>query len=118
MERFDTAEHYYSTLFHEMTHATGHFSRLNRPTLANLCAFGDTNYSKEELVAEMGAAMLCGATGIANAALTLNSAAYLNSWLGVLRGDKTLVVRAAAQAQRAADFILGKFISETETEAV
>ena len=105
---FDSPAFYYSTLFHELAHATGHVSRLNRPTLADAQPFGSESYSKEELVAEMSAAMLCGATGIENAALTLNSASYLRHWIDVLRGDARLVVSAASQAQRAADFILGK----------
>ena len=103
---FESAESYYSTLFHELTHSTGHESRLHRPTLTDLCPFGSTNYSKEELVAEMGAAFLCGHTGIANTTVE-NSAAYIGSWLTRLRSDVTLVVQAASQAQKAVDFILG-----------
>ena len=61
---FDAPECYYSTLFHELTHSTGHARRLNRATLADACVFGSTNYSKEELVAEMGAAYLCAIAGI------------------------------------------------------
>jgi antirestriction protein ArdC len=87
-----------------MTHATGHRSRLNRSTLTDLCLFGDPTYAKEELVAEMGAAYLCGVCGIANATIA-NSAAYLQGWMQVLRHDATLLVQAAAQAQRAADYI-------------
>jgi antirestriction protein ArdC len=102
---FQQPEAYYSTLFHELTHSTGHVSRLNRPTLVDLCPFGSTNYSKEELVAEMGAAFLCGHTGISNTTID-NSAAYIASWLTRLQQDVTLVVHAAAQAQKAVDFIL------------
>src|SRR5262249_12704260 len=57
---FSQPERYYSTLYHELTHSTGHPSRLHRDTLKDACRFGSTNYSKEELVAEMGAAFLCG----------------------------------------------------------
>jgi antirestriction protein ArdC len=102
---FPKLEHYYSVLFHELTHSTGHRSRLNRDTLNDLLAFGDTNYSKEELVAEMGAAYLCRVAGIANETLD-NSAAYIQGWLGKLRTDKRLLIHAAAQAQKAADWIL------------
>ena len=102
---FAKAEHYYSVLFHELTHSTGHASRLDRVTLRDLLAFGDTNYSKEELCAEMGAAYLCGIAGIENETVN-NSAAYIQGWLSKLRNDKKLLVQAAAQAQRAADFIL------------
>jgi antirestriction protein ArdC len=105
-ETFDGAEEYYSTMFHEFTHSTGHESRLNRPGIVETHFFGDEIYSKEELVAEMGAAMLCGTLGIENKTIK-NSASYIQSWLGKLRDDKKLVVHAAAAAQKAADFILG-----------
>ncbi len=104
---FSKAEHYYSVLFHELTHSTGHASRLERTTLRDLLAFGDTNYSKEELCAEMGAAYLCGVAGIVNETVN-NSAAYIHGWLSKLRNDKKVLIQAAAQAQKAADFILGK----------
>src|SRR5262249_5466121 len=77
---FPKSEHYYSVLFHELTHSTGHQSRLDRATLRDLLAFGDTNYGKEEMVAEMGAAYLCGVAGIANETVN-NSAAYIQGWL-------------------------------------
>jgi len=101
---FHCPEAYYTILFHELTHAVGHPSRLNRKTLTDLCLFGSPTYAKEELVAEMGAAYLGGVCGIANATIA-NSAAYLQSWIQVLRHDATLLVQAAAQAQRAADYI-------------
>jgi antirestriction protein ArdC len=104
---FPETEHYYSVLFHELTHSTGHMSRLDRPTLKDMLAFGDTNYSKEELVAEMGAAYLCGMAGIGNETVE-NSAAYIQGWLGKLRNDKKLLIQAAAQAQKAAEYILGQ----------
>lgn len=106
-EVFDGPEEYYSTLFHEFTHSTGHKSRLNRPGITDTHYFGDEVYSKEELVAEMGAAMLCGVVGIENKTIR-NSASYIRSWLDKLRDDKKLVVHAAAAAQKAADFIQGK----------
>ncbi len=101
---FQSPEAYDATLFHELVHATGHTSRLNRVTLTDLCLFGDPTYAKEELVAEMGAAYLCGVCGIAHATID-TSAAYLRSWMAVLRHDPTMLVQAAAQAQRAADYI-------------
>ena len=103
-ETFKNDESYYSTLFHELAHATGHESRLNRATLTDMAPFGTSNYSREELVAEMTASMLCGETGIINQTIQ-NSAAYIQGWLGKLRGDSRLVVQAAAQAQKAADCI-------------
>ena len=105
-ERFERAEGYYATLFHELVHATGHESRLNRSSLTEKSGFGSNPYCKEELIAEMGAAFLCGQAEIAERTIE-NSAAYLHGWLEQLRSDKTLIVQAAAQAQKAADFILG-----------
>jgi len=104
---FESPEEYYSTAFHELAHSTGHTSRLDRPSLTDMAPFGTCNYSREELVAEMTAAMLCGVTGIVNRTID-QSAAYVQGWLRKLRGDKRLVVQAAAQAQKAADFIQGQ----------
>jgi len=101
---FESTKAYYAILFHELVHSSGHRSRLNRATLTDLCLFGDPTYAKEELVAEMGASYLSGVCGIAPVTLD-NSAAYLQSWMQVLRHDTTLLVHAAAQAQRAADYI-------------
>ena len=111
---FPKVEHYYSVLFQELTHSTGHWQRLHRQTFTDLCPFGSTNYSKEELVAEMGAAFLCGVAGIANETVD-NSAAYIQSWLTKLRNDTRLIILAAAQAQKAADYILGKDAEKAET---
>jgi len=114
---FRSAEAYYATLFHELGHATGHPRRLDRPTLRDLCPFGSTNYSQEELVAEMAAAFLAGEAGIAPAVLEA-SAGYLAGWLRALADDRRLVVVAAAQAQRGADFILARRAdAEVETPA-
>ena len=103
---FNSAEEYYSTLFHELAHSTGHQSRIGREGIEQLNTFGSESYSKEELVAEMGAAMLCGVTGIAPTTIS-NSAAYLNSWIERLRGDSQLIISAASAAQKAADYIQG-----------
>lgn len=103
-ETFSRGQEYYSTLFHELVHSTGHESRLGR--LQNsVSGFGSTSYAKEELVAEMGAAYLCGLAGIENVTLE-NSAAYIASWLQRLRDDRKLVISAAAQANKAVDFII------------
>ena len=104
-ERFDTENHFYTTLYHEAIHASGSKTRLNRHTLTESDGFGADLYSKEELIAEMGAAFLCGHAGIE--ATMQNSAAYIQHWLAALQNDKKLIVQAAAQAQKAADFILG-----------
>ncbi len=105
-ESFDTPENYYSTLFHELTHSTGHESRLNRKGITDPVRFGSHSYSKEELIAEMGAAFLSGHCGIEDRILG-NSAAYINGWLGRLKNDPKLVVMAAAKAQKSSDYIQG-----------
>jgi antirestriction protein ArdC len=105
-ELFASPEGYYATLFHELTHSTGHTSRIGREGIEQLNTFGSESYSREELIAEMGAAMLCGVTGISPAVLD-NSAAYLANWISVLKGDSKLLVQAASAAQKAADFIRG-----------
>ena len=103
---FNTAEEYYSTPFHELTHSTRHTKRVGRDGIEKLNTFGSESYSKEELIAEMGAAMLCGVAGIERKTLS-NSAAYLQSWIDVLKSDSRMVVSAASQAQKAADYIRG-----------
>jgi len=105
MGAFSTPEHYYGTLFHELAHSTGHASRLNRSTLAEPTPFGTPDYSREELIAEMTAAFLCGETGIE--VNVEHHASYVASWLKVLKGDTKLVVQAAAAAQKATDCVLG-----------
>ena len=101
---FENEQEYYSTLFHEMIHSTGHASRLNRHSEQKNAAFGSKDYSKEELVAEIGAAMLCGVSRIENSTLE-NSAAYIQAWLTKLRDDKSLIMTAAGKAQKASDYI-------------
>jgi len=98
-------EEYYSTLFHELVHSTGHQRRLNRHSKFPDHQFGSHNYSQEELVAEMGAAFLCGLCGIENATID-NSASYIQSWLKKLKDDNRFVIKAASHAQRAVDYIL------------
>lgn len=105
--RFASSEEYYSTLFHELAHSTGHSSRLDRGIDTNLQPFGSPDYGKEELVAEMAAAFLSAYAGIKPVTIE-NQAAYLQGWLKQLRGDKRLVITAAGAAQRAADWIRGE----------
>jgi len=103
---FKSMEHFYKTLFHEFGHSTGAPGRLNREEgMHNL--FGDHQYSQEELVAEMCAAFLCNEAGIDMDSLTEQSAAYIEHWLEVLKNDKKMLVYAAAQAEKAAEYILG-----------
>jgi len=104
---FHSSEEYYATEFHELAHSTGHAKRLHRENFDNPVSFGSESYSKEELIAEMTAAMLCGIAGIEQRILE-NSAAYLMTWIARLKSDSRLLVSAASQAQKAADFIQGK----------
>ena len=105
-ESFVNEEFYYSVMFHELGHSTGHKDRLDRKD-CNEGQFGSETYSKEELVAEMTAAFICGHCQIENKTID-NSAAYIQSWLGKLKNDSKLVVLAAAAAQKAADYILNR----------
>lgn len=105
IEQFHSDEAYYKTLFHELAHSTGHEKRLNRKELLEYDGFGNENYSKEELTAELSAAFLCAVCEIEQETIS-NSAAYIKGWLKALRDDKRLILKAAAQAQAAADFIL------------
>ncbi len=110
-QNFHSSEEFYSTLFHELAHSTGHASRLNRKEITETNHFGTHEYSKEELVAEMSAAFLCGESGILPATIE-NSAAYLQSWSAKFKEDKKMVICAAASAQKAADLILGRQLEE------
>ena len=91
-----------------MIHSTGHETRLNRTGISELGKKAKNEYSKEELIAEMGAAFLCATTGIDYDAVTENSAAYINGWLKVLKADKRFIFQSAAAAQKAANHILGE----------
>jgi antirestriction protein ArdC len=102
---FVASEDYYDVLFHELAHSTGHASRLNRKEIANHTKFGSEQYSIEELTAEMTSCFLKSHAGIPESTLE-NSVSYIQGWLKVLKSDRKFIVYAAAQAQRAADFIL------------
>ena len=105
-ETFISSEAFYGTLFHELSHSTGHEDRLNRKSLTDGTPFGSPTYSREELVAEMGAAFLCAMAGIEDPTIQ-NSASYIASWLRFVKSDPKALVIAGAQAQKASDFILG-----------
>lgn len=102
---------YYRTALHELTHATGHRSRLDRDQTAR---FGSPGYGREELIAELGAAFLCAALGIAP---SIRHADYLGAWLAVLREDKRAIVRAASAASKAADWLLARPPPASEARA-
>jgi antirestriction protein ArdC len=104
---------YYRTALHELTHATGHVSRLDRKLLNS---FGSKDYAREELVAEMGSAFLCAALGIVP---SVRHADNIGSWLEVLREDNRAIFRAASQASRAAEWLLARHHdAEAGTDAV
>ena len=105
---FDSRENYYATLLHESVHASGHDSRLKRITPAR---FGSEEYAFEELVAELGAAMLCAHCGIDG---DLRHAGYIESWLKALRNDKKFILSASAKAQQAMDYLTNTSVNESE----
>ena len=104
---YEKPEEFYSTLFHELVHSTGHRDRLNRAGVTDRAAFGSEAYSFEELVAETGSAFLCGKAGVVQATID-NSAAYIAGWKQFLKNDSRAAVRAASQGQKAADYIMGE----------
>jgi antirestriction protein ArdC len=106
-ELFISAEEEACTAAHECSHATGSVKRLNRKSINEAAPFGSPTYSLEELVAELSAAYICAEAGISNAVIA-NQAAYVAGWLKKLRDDRRLLVHAAAQAQRACDYILNR----------
>ena len=106
-DAFESPEEYYNTLFHELSHSTGNEKRVGRKGIQEPSFFGSHLYSREEMCAEFSASFLSGHAGIENTTI-VNSAAYIAGWLKALRNDKTLLVHAASQAQKAADYILGK----------
>ena len=106
IRQFDSPQAYYATFFHELAHSTGHASRLARPEVMNPHGFGSKPYSQEELLAEMAASFLCASVNIDYDEITANSAAYLAGWPKVLKADSRFIFKAAAEAQKAANYIL------------
>lgn len=105
LHKFHSAELFYSTLFHELSHAAGHPSRCDRSIEKAGSKFGNAVYAKEELCAEISAAMLGAQLGFAPGHIE-DSAAYIASWLEILRNDQRAIVKAAAAAQRSADYLM------------
>lgn len=108
IEQFESAESYYATLFHELVHSTGHTSRLARGEVMNHPKFGSEPYSREELLAEMGASFLCSSAQIDFNKIVENNVAYLSGWLKVLKEDSKFIFKVAAEAQKAVDYILNR----------
>ena len=111
-EYFVSDEEYYSTFFHELIHSTGHKSRLAREGVAKAHLFADHEYSKEELVAELGSTYLCAIAGIDRSSVIQNSASYIKSWSSKLAENEDWIVWAGSRSAKACDHILG-----TEYEA-
>ena len=102
-EQFKNQAEYYSTLFHELVHSTGHKNRLDR-NLGN--SFGKEEYSAEELVAEIGSASILATLGMSDEDAFKNNAAYIQNWLKALKNDKKMIVTASAKAEKAIKMIL------------
>ena len=105
MKTFESSEDYYSTLFHELIHSTGHQSRLARKEVCQNPKFGTEMYSLEELVAEIGSCYLKSYCGLSIADMS-NNAAYIKSWLSVFENDTRILIKAASRAQQAVEYIL------------
>ena len=109
-DQFTDANEYYSTAFHESIHSTMKESRCNRAEdrKGKLVAFGSNDYSKEELIAEIGRASLMNIIGIETGKTFQNSTAYIQSWLSVLRNDVKFIVSASSKAEKAVNYILNE----------
>jgi antirestriction protein ArdC len=101
---FTSLDHYWATLMHELTHATGHSSRLDRKGLGSFKTHSD--YAFEELVAEMGSAFLCHIIGIDRPDIMQNHEAYIGSWIRALKRDPQVLLEAAGQARKAIGYIV------------
>lgn len=104
-EQFKDTNEYYSTLFHELVHSTGHEKRLNR--ISKNAAFGNDDYSVEELVAEIGSASIMATIGLESKNSLKNNAGYIQNWLKALKNDKRMIVTASARAEKAVKLIFG-----------
>lgn len=109
-EQFTSANEYYSTAYHESIHSTMKEDRCNRAEdrKGKNVAFGSEDYSKEELVAEIGSATILNIIGIETKSSFTNSAAYIQNWLSVLRNDVKFIVSASSKAEKAVKYILGE----------
>lgn len=111
MEQFQKIEEYYSTAFHEATHSTMTAERCDRKAENKCAAFGSADYSKEELVAELGSANILNILGIETKHSFRNSAAYIQNWLSVLKSDTKFIVSAAGKAEKAVRYILNEEVT-------
>ena len=106
LSQYQVAEEYYSTTFHELTHSTIPTYRCDRKAENDHAFFGNADYSREELVAELGSAMICNAIGMDCEKAFRNSVAYIQSWLKALKNDNKMIVWAASRAEKAAKYIM------------
>lgn len=108
LSQYQIVEEYYSTTFHELVHSTMPEYRCNRKgDEYKIAAFGGEDYSKEELVAELGSAMICNAIGIDNEKAFNNSVSYIQGWLSKLKNNNNFIVWASSRAEKAAKYIMG-----------
>ena len=112
LERFVNSAEYYSTIFHEAVHSTGAKNRLAREGVVGSHYFGTEDYSKEELVAEIGASMILNLMGLETVNSFTNNVAYINNWIEALKNDKRLIVSASSKAEKAVKFIMGEEVKE------
>ena len=113
LSAFKSSEDYYATFFHELGHWTGHKSRLNREEINGRTHFGTTDYSKEELTAELTASCLCSTLGIQNDAIIENEQAYIKGWLNALNSDSNFIISASSKARKATEFLMGEATSKS-----
>lgn len=113
-ENFKSVEAYYATLFHELTHSTGHKSRCDR----DMSRYHQDKHERsfEELIAEIGASFLCAHAGIDTAEIQENSQSYINGWLEVLKKDPKAIVQASSKAAKGVRHIMNEKIEEIPQE--
>lgn len=109
-EQYKNVEEFYSTLFHEMIHSTGYYKRLNRLESGASAGFGSETYSKEELTAEIGSAMILNRLGIETEKTFNNSTAYIQNWLQVLKNDNKFIISASSKSEKAVKYIFNENI--------
>lgn len=116
IESFDSQDAYYSVMFHELGHWSGHSERMNRDGIVNFTGFGSVDYAFEELVAELTSAFI-GRDLRFDGSFRDNHSAYIKSWIKVLKNDKRAIFKAASQAEKAAKFIMGDHAPDTSVDA-
>lgn len=116
LEQFKSTEEYYSVMFHELAHSTGHESRLKRKEVVQGGLFGSTDYGLEELVAELTASFVSAEVGISNESTERNSQAYLKGWYEAISADRKMFITASARASKSADLILNRLEVVTQED--